>query len=333
MVKTVRAMVLAAAALAFLAGCNLDSGIFPDRLMGYEAFADVSGSIDPERVWEFSFQIIRDSRPDSGYPEYLVLVNDDSSFEGDHLIVFNADLKVLGKYTMADLDAMDPAHPYEGRGAMVDANGAIVVGNRRFTVGSRRVTYLDTPPTLWNLGMAIPENPAPNFGNIRAQDNSPVRLKYDAYMADWTSPAFSTVNIGPGSWGKLSSAWLLEAHVLMVSHRDGYSPEIYLLPRDLFAAGTLCPDLECQYPPSNVPSPDQISWETLGYTEEGFAVYRWDLNQYFRFDEFGAITGTPYTPSENEKPNDQRHLYGRKSGWYVFDIKQMSVERRAWWWK
>lgn len=310
--------------LAVFAGCNLGTSIFPDRLMGYEAFADIAGYIDPDRVWNYNFQIIRNSATGT---EYLVLANGHRSPDGAQVVIFNADLKVLGKFTLEQLDAMG-APPFDGRGAMVDANGDIVVGNRRFTVTARKATYASTPPTLWHFGIAIPEAPKPNFGNIRAENSSPVNFVYDTYLADWTSLASTTIPIGPGGWGKLFGVWLLEAHVMLISHRDGTPPQIFLLIRDPFAP---CDPLTCNIW-SFVPAPDKISWDTLGYTEEGFAVYRGDTNEYFRFDESGAIMGTAFSPSEDEQPHDQRHLYGRTAGWYILDRKEMTLERRPWWW-
>ena len=156
MVKTLRRALLAVAAsagLVLLAGCSLGYSIFPGALMSYEGYADLSGYIERDRIWDFTFQIIRN--PATG-AEYLVLANADRDFGGVPVAIFDANLKALGKFTLDELDAMDAAS-YNGRGAMVDFNGNIVVGNRRFTVSARKVVFADSLSQVWNLGLAVPE--------------------------------------------------------------------------------------------------------------------------------------------------------------------------------
>ncbi|MCX7028851.1 MAG: hypothetical protein NTU62_01875 [Spirochaetes bacterium] len=334
MVKTVRALVLAVAALACLAGCNLLSGIFPDRLMGYEAYADLTRFIDPDHVGDYNFQIIRDS---SSGAEYLVLANDDRSFGDDCVVVFDTDLKVLGHYTLDQLDALDtvaPIDPFSGRGAMVDESGCIVVGNRRFTVGPRSLVYASTPPTLGGYGLAIPGQPNPNIGTIYSTGNV---LRYSRYLADWTfQPPEVNSPIGGGTNYKVECVGLSGTNVVMVIRHDGPVAEIFQLPQDLFSTGGLCTPLDNHYPaiPPTVPTPDNIEWRTLGYTVEGFAAFRWTATpEYYRFDESGTVLAASGEIPEDERPNNQRHAYGRTSGWYVFDMQEMSIERRAWWWK
>jgi hypothetical protein len=330
MVKTIRELVLAVAALACCAGCNLGAGIFPDRLMSYEAYADLAKYIDPDHVGDYNFEIIRDS---SSGTEYLVLANDDGSFGDDCVVVFNADLKVLGQYTLDQLDAMDTGNPFNGRGAMVDASGMIVVGNRRFTVSSRTVTYLDTPPALWGYGFAIPEATAPNFSKIHAfSDSTNVLLEYTAYPSGWVSPSTVSPKFGGGTWGHLDGAWLLDVEIMLIVDRDGMQPQIHHLPRIQFRNQTLCDPL-C-YPVANIPYPADIRWETLGYTDAGFAVFKNDTSEYILFDSAIPLPITTSLVAPDEKrPYNQRHLYGRTSGWYVLDMKEMTLERRKWWWK
>jgi hypothetical protein len=334
MVRIVRTAVFVLAVLACLAGCNLGVGIFPDRLMSYEAYADLERFIDRDHIGDYRFQIIRSS---STGEEFLVLANDDGSRDDDCVVIFNADLGVLGHFAMDQLDAMDPANPYGGRGAMVDAEGKIVVGNRRFTVSARGVKYASTPPVhLHNYGLAIPEAANPNFSNIRAWSDA-VSVFFDctAYPVGWPdSPAtqIPTPKFGAGTWGHLDGVWLLDSEVMLLADRDGMSPQIHLLSRPDFAALNLCDPL-C-YPVANVPSPGNLWWETLGYTDEGYAVFKEDTNEYILFDKAVPLplAASLTIPYEN-RPWNQRHLYGRTSGWYVMDMKEMSIERRKWWWK
>jgi len=335
MVKTVRTMVFALAslaALACLAGCDLGASVFPGRLMSYEAYADLTRFIDPDHIRDYRFQIVRDS---ASTEEYLVLANDNGSWGDDCVVVFDADLKVQGHFTMNELDAMDPANPFGGRGAMVDSDGMIVVGNRRFAWGPRGLAYSSTLSfNLHNYGLTIPEAAKPNFSDIRAWSNSTdVFLEYDAWPAGWSGTPLTAITKFPGvgTWGHLDGVWLLATWVMLIADRDGMQPQIHLLPRAAFANLSLCDPL-C-YSVSLVPSPGSIWWETLGYTDEGFAVFRGDTSTYMRFDENGALIGTPLDVPEEKRPYNESHLYGRTSGWYVLDLKEMSLERRKWWWQ
>ena len=331
MVKGIRVLALAAAALACLVGCNLSTSIFPDRLMGYEAYADLSGHIDHDHIWDYNFQIIRDS---SSGAEYLVLAANDDSFGDDCVVIFDADLKVLGHYTLDELDAMDTANPFNGRGAMVDKSGCIVVGNRRFTVAARSVTYLGTPGlTLHHYGLAIPDAPDPNLGNIRGDGSN---LRFDRYSASWVYIATMTMSLGASPWHEVVGAWLTATDVLLVVRHDPDPDIAHVLKMNdlMFATGGLTPPLLAGSYANTVPSQNDIEWRTLGYTNEGFAAFRWTSNQYFLFDEWGNPTGvTLDVPDEKNRPYNQYHLYGRTAGWYIFDLKEMSIERRKWWWK
>jgi hypothetical protein len=332
MVKTVRAAVLAAAALACLASCSLGASIFPDRLMGYEAYADLERFIDPDHVGDYDLQIIRNS---SSGAEYLVLASDDGSFGDDCVVVFDADLKVLGHYTLDQLDAMDAANPYNGDGAMVDESGCIVVGNRRFTVGSRQLAYLDTPPglsALYHLGLAVPNAFDRNLANIHADA---LNLEFDRYDVDWTFMAPVSLQLSAEPWHEVVGAWVTAAQVLLVVRHDPDPDVAHVLAMGdvAFATGGLSVPLLTFYG-STVPTQDDVDWDTLGYTDEGFAAFRWTATpEYFRFDEFGIELGASGEIPEGKRPDRQRHCYGRASGWYVMDLDAMSLERRKWWWK
>ena len=191
--------------------------------MSYEAYADLAKYIDPDVVGDYDFQIIRDSRPASGYPEYLVLAYDSGPLDADCVVVFDADLKVLGHFTLDELNAMDAANPFDSRGAMVDASGCIVVGNRRFTVSSRTVTYLDTPPIApHHPGLAVPEAPDPNLVNIRGDvqnlDVRPVQRRLGAH--DARGPCRSARR----AWHEVIGVWLTDTEVLLVVRHDPDPP-------------------------------------------------------------------------------------------------------------
>jgi hypothetical protein len=329
MVKSIRRLLLTAAALTCLAACNLGVGIFPDRLTSYEAYADLTRFIDPHHVGDFNFKIIRDST--SGI-EYLVLANDDDSFGGDHVVVFNNDLKALGHFSLDELNAMDAGAPFEGTGAMVDVNGLIVVGNRRFTVSPHKVSYLDTPPTLGAQGLAVGDTADRNLANIRGDAQN---LKFGRYDADWALIGPVIWQIGTSSWHDIVGSWLTDTEVLLVVRHDPDPTDtahVLAMDKVLFATGVPCEPLRGTYTGGIVPSND-IEWRTLGYTNEGFAAYRWTSNQYYRFDESGVELGTPLDVPEGKRPYNQRHVYGRTSGWYILDMDEISIERRAWWWK
>ncbi len=337
MVKTIRVLVLAVAVLACCAGCNLGAGIFPDRLMSYEAYADLARFIDPDVAWDYNFALIRDSRPTSGYPEYLVLAYDSGPLDADCVVVFDADLKVLGHFSLDELNAMDPANPFNSSGAMVDASGCIVVGNRRFAVSSRRVTYLDTPSIApHHPGLAVPEAPAPNLVNIRGDVQN---LKFNRYNVDWVStPPPVDVQIGTSSWHELIGVWLTDTEVLaVVRHAPDPTDSAHVLamPRpDFPTPGALCSPLRGTYTTGIVPSYNDTEWRTLGYTDEGFAAFRWTSTpEYYLFDKFGGVITASGEIPQGKRPNNQRHVYGRTSGWYIFDMNEMTLERRAWWWK
>lgn len=330
MVKIVRAPLLIA--LIGISGCNLGIGIFPDRLMSYEGYADLSGYIEKDQVWDFDFQIIRDSRPGSGNPEFLVLSSDNRNFGGVHVAIFDANLKALGKYTIDNLDAMDPADPYTGRGAMVDAAGKIVVGNRRFTVSSRAVVYADSISQLWQQGLAVPEGPDINIADIRCEGSD---LWYRRYTSTWTLPVQDMKNVSSvmGAWSKVGGIWHRGTYVLLVLFHENMTAHVVRIDPIAFASGGITTPIVNGTDDWPITNSGYFTWETLGYTAEGFAVYRNDTNQYLRFDELGNPIGTPLNLSEEERPYEQRHVYGRTAGWYIFRPKEMSLERRAWWWK
>jgi hypothetical protein len=344
MVKTIRALLVAAAVLGGVSGCNLGVGIFPDRLTSYEGYADLAGLIEPDRIWDFEFHQIRDSRPGSGHPEYFVLVNDDPdpAFVGICLVVYDAYLRVLGKYTREELDAMS-ASSFWGRGAMVDANGRIVVGNRAFTVGTRGLSYDDSmQPQPGHQGLAVidPLVLDPNISDIHTNNDL---LEYNRYSASWVPmPPPLSVDIGPDPWYKFAGFWLRDADLLFILTNDVPPARVLSLDPVQFATGGLVNDLVLNYPDwpiTAVPS-NNIAWETLGYIQDGttaaIAAYRWDANRYFLLD---FVTDTVLETSDevpdDEQPRDniQRHFYGRESGWYILDRKAMTLERRAWWWK
>jgi hypothetical protein len=337
MVKTVRMAAFALASLVCFAGCNLGAGIFPDRLMSYEAFADLDRFIDRDHVGNYNFEIIRDSRPTSGYPEYIVLATDDGSFGDDCVVIFDADLKVLGHYTLSQLDDMNTANPFSGWGAMVDKTGCIVVGNRRFSVSSRKVTYLDVPGfTLYHYGLAVPDAPDPNLANIRGEGSN---LRFERYNADWVFMAPMSLQFSGLPSHEILGAWLTATDVLLVVRHDPDPDTAHVLKMNdlMFATGGLTPALITGgggYA-NTVPSCNDIEWDTLGYTSEGFAAFRrWPIPQYYLFNEFGAEIGVVSEEiPEGKRPYNQRHVYGRTSGWYIMDMKEMSIERRAWWWK
>jgi hypothetical protein len=332
MVKNVRGVTFAAGALAVLiclAGCNLGTGIFPDRLMSYEAFADLTRFIDPGHIWNYEFQIVRDSTSGA---EYLVLASDDGSWGDDCVLVFDSYLKVLGHFTMDQLDSMD-AVPFSGRGAMVDEAGRIVVGNRRFSVGTRALTYQDSPAGLWTRGLAIPLQPTPNLANIYGSGTT---LMYDRYLPDWTFWDQQNPNIGGGNNKRLAYIGLTDTAVVVLTVNDAPDAEIYQFTPAAFAAGT----------PAGAPSivalnPYYIYWdESLGMTEDetgtiSFAAFSYDYNldkrEYVRFDVNGAPIGDNL-PVRN-MPWEQKQVYGRRSGWFIFDKKEMTLVRRAWWWQ
>jgi hypothetical protein len=334
MVKTARAILLTVALFVFFTGCNLGTGIFPNSLMAYEAFTDLSGYVDPDRVWNYNFQIIRDSTAGT---EYLVLVNDDRSFDGVHVAIFNTDLKVLGRYTLAQLDAMG-ASLFNGRGAMVDANGDIVVGNRVFAIGPRRLTGTENPATLGAPGLAIPGEPIPNIADIHGSGNE---LRYNKYSVDWLyQPPDEHPMIGGGTNYKILCAGLDGTDVVLVAHPDGAVGVILRIPKALFAAGGLCDGLDGCYLDGFVPGSNYVLWETLGMYHDpdtggiAFAAfaYDYDLNkrEFIRFDSFGGLIGSPL--SVEESPWEQLHVYGMNSGWYLFNRKELTLERRPWWW-
>ncbi len=328
MVKTIRVLVLAAAALACCAGCNLGAGIFPNRLMSYEAYADLAKYIDPDVAWDYAFQIIRDS---SSGAEYLVLAYDSGPLDADCVVVFDADLKVLGHFTLDELNAMDAANPFDSCGAMVDASSCIVVGNRRFTVSSRTVTYLDTPPIgPHHPGLAVP--PVPNLVNIHG---NALNLVFDRYNVDWVFMTSESKQLSSSPWHDIVGVWLAGTEVLLVVRHDPDPDTAHVLAMGdvAFATGGITPCLVDNYG-STIPSQNDIEWRTLGYTDEGFAAFRWTSTpEYYLFDKFGGVITASGEIPQGKRPNNQRHVYGRTSGWYIFDMKAMTLERRAWWWK
>lgn len=347
MVNLGRRMLLTLGALACLGSCHLDVGIFPERLMAYEAYADLAKYIAPDHIWSYELQIIRDSRSEAGNPEYLVLVDNDGSYGDDCLVVFDTDLKVLGRYTKAQLDALDTVEPIElfkGRRAMVDALGAIVVGNRRFMVDAGKLVYADDAPRLGEYGVAIldPTVFDPNIADIRTEGDI---LKYRRCTEDWTSVTEQSYDIGPLPWYKIANVALRDTDIVFVLAHDADPPappessvyaHILLLTDNLFATGGLITTgsgLVDNYDDFPVPSSGDIWWQTLGYTDEGFAAFRWGaIPEYYLFDTAGTELDDSGEVPENERPYDQRHVYGRRFGWYVLDMKEMTLERRKWWW-
>ncbi len=342
MVRSVRRLLQTAAAvvaLASLGSCNLGVGIFPDRLMSYEAYVDLSGSIDEDRVFGFDFQIILN--PVTG-TEYLVLVNEDPTFDGVHLVVYDTDLRVLGSYTRAQLDAMDSVTltTFRGRNAMVDASGMIVVGNRRFTVASTGLAYADAPPiTPGYNGLAVPEATEPNFHNFRVSGPGTISLMYDKSSLDWTTAIFQTLDVGSGTVGKFVGAWMHNDIVYMMIYTDYDDMRVYQGPRIDFVTG---PGSLAMVPSVLPVVTSSTAWQTLGFTYDGtvasFSVFCWmdssgQKNRYKRFSVDGMLLDTSEEIPEAERPYEGRHVYGRESGWYIFDPKRMVIERRAWWWR
>lgn len=325
---------LALASFSTLAGCDLGAGIFPDRLMSYEAFADLSRFIDRDHIWNYRLQLIRDSRPASGYPEYLVLADDDGSWGDDCVVILDADLKALGHFTMNQLDGMDPGDPFGGRGAMVDETGHIVIGNRRFLVSSRGARYASTPPlSLHSYGLAVWDAIDRNIAYIHGDGQN---LMYDRYNVDWAFMTTETKQLSTASWHEVRGAWLTDTKVLLAVRHDAYLGYGHVLVMDQlpFATGGLSTPLLDQTFAYAIPSSSDIEWDTLGYTNEGFAAFRRSpIPQYYRFDELGIELGSSPEIPEDKRPWNQQHLYGRTSGWYIMDMKAMTLERREWWWK
>jgi hypothetical protein len=325
MVKTVRALVLAAAAIACLAGCNLAYSIYPDRLMTYEGYVNLARHID-YKLWDFNFSIVRDSTSGA---EYLVLASDNRGFGGVHVMVFDPYLRVLAEYTLADLDAMDAA-PFQGAGAMVDQDGRIVIGNRAFVPGSKSLAYDGTVlPQLWQDGLAVPEGFDQNIADIRCEGDT---LQYRRYQANWTFTTPVLKNVGWGSWSKLAGAWHAGGLILLLMYHDVSPAHIVQLdPLDFTSGGFCDPVSTC--PTTWAVNLGDLAWETLGYTKDGFAVYRWDTSEYILFDESGVVTRVSPIDDDTDRPHEQLHVYGRDSGWFILDRKNNTLERRAWWWK
>jgi hypothetical protein len=150
--------------------------------------------------------------------------------------------------------------------------------------------------------------------------------------------ATMTMSLSGLPWHEVVGAWLTATDVLLVVRHDPDPDTAHVLKMvdHEFATGALTPPLITGpggY--ANTINPfTGIDWRTLGYTNEGFAAYRWTSNQYYRFDPSGLEIGTPLdVPDDKDRPHDQKHLYGRESGWYIFDMKELTIERRGWWWK
>lgn len=344
MVRPACRLLATIAVLVCLGSCNLYVGIFPDRLMRCEAYADLAKYVDPDHVWSYDFQIIRDSGSGA---EYLVLVDNDGSYGDDCLVVFDTDLKVLGSYTKAQLDALDTVEPIEsfwGRRAMVDALGAIVVGNRRFTLDAGKLVYADDAPRLGEYGVAVLDATVfePNIADIRTENDI---LRYRRCSEDWMPVTEQSYDIGPLPWYKIATFALRDTDIVFVLAHDADPPDppesrvyahVLQLPDLLFAQGgliTMGSGLVDNYPVSPVPSSRDIWWQTLGYTDAGFAAFRWGTTpEYYLFDDSGTVLAVSDEVPESERPYEQRHVYGRTFGWYVLDMKEMTLERRKWWW-
>jgi hypothetical protein len=230
-----------------------------------------------------------------------------------------------------ELDAMDPDNQFNGRGAMVDSGGKIVVGNRRFTVSSRKLVFADSASQLWQQGLAVPEGFDKNITDIRCEDTS---FRYRRFQPDWTFTTDVEKSIGWGAWSKLVGAWHQGDYLLFVMFHDISPAHIVQIDPLAFASGGYAePIVGGVLTVSSITAPGDFAWETLGYTDEGFAVFRWDQNEYVRFDEGGFSIGSPFVVTDKERPHEQRHLYGRTGGWYILRQKDMTLERRAWWWK
>jgi hypothetical protein len=332
MVKLVRALLVTAAVLGGVSGCNLGVGIFPHQLMTYEAYADLSGLIERDRIWDYNFQIIRDS---SSGTEYLVLASDNRGYGGVHVVIFDADLKVLGKYTIEELDAMNTVATFGGRGAMVAANGSIVVGNREFTVTTRKATYAGTPPmTLHGLGLALPEAAEPNYVNIWTENLSTVFFKYTTFKADWsTNSPRSRIFKADMFEAGIFNLWVRDTDVAAIIGVKYEETRIHLLDRVNFAANILCEPVRDCPPVSPVFAEDKLWWRTLGYTDAGFAAFFDDpIRKYVLFGTNGLPITQSTEVSGEDWPNDQLQVYGRTAGWYILRMKDMTLERRPWWW-
>ncbi len=336
MVKSIRALLLVAVALAGISGCNLGIGIFPDRLKSCEGYVDLSKSIDKDRIRDFKFQIIRDSRTTSGNPEYLVLANDNRDFSGVHVMIFDTLLGVLGKYTIDELDAMDPGSPFGGRCALVAANGDIIVGNRSFTVSAGHTAYVGTTPTaLYAPGLALPEAAQPNLVNIWTENLSSVFFNYIAFSLDWTANSiWSPVFLGGMSKADIRGLWLRDTDVIALIAVEGQGTRIHLLDRAALAVNALCTPIHDCYAGSLVFGENDPWWDTLGYTDAGFAAfYDYPQRKYVLFGTDGQqIDASAEVSGDDDWPNEQRQVYGRTEGWYILRMKDMTLERRAWWW-
>ncbi len=111
----------------------------------------------------------------------------------------------------------------------------------------------------------------------------------------------------------------------------------------LFATGGLPINLvlSCtNWPIMAVPS-NNIAWETVGYVQDSttaaIAAYRWDANQYFLLDfvtnTILETSRTRYRKTSGRSTTQSVTSMAASPGWYIFDRKAMTLERRAWWWK
>ena len=172
-----------------------------------------------------------------------------------------------------------------------------------------------------------------NLVSIRGDGQN---LLFERYNVDWASMGSVSLQFSGLPWHDIIGIWDVDPRVLLAVRHDSDPDFGHVLEMDgmLFATGGLgTPLLSTEG--AAIPWSGDIEWQTLGYTNEGFAAFRRSpIPQYYLFNEFGAEIGvvSPEIPEE-KRPYNQRHVYGRTSGWYIMNMKEMSIERRAWWWK
>ena len=333
MVKIIRAPLLIA--LIGIGGCNLGIGIFPDRLMSYEGYADLSGYIEKDRVWDFNFQIIRDSRPGSGNPEYLVLSERQPGFQ-----------RCPRRDLRREPQGAREVHPRQPRrhGSRRSLHRARSDGGRErkdrgrkpalHRLAARAPSYADSISQLWHQGLAVPEGPDMNIANIRCEGSD---LWYRRYTSTWTFMAEggpTNVSSVTGTWSKVAGIWHRGTDILLVLFHEVPPAHIVRVDPLALRLGRDHPHRSSTAPMTGRSRTRTTSTGRRSATPtEGFAVYRNDTNQYVRFDELGTPIGTPLNLSEEQRPYEQRHVYGRTAGWFILSPKEMTLERRAWWWK
>lgn len=337
-------------ALLPLGSCDvLFNGIFPGAVAQATARADLSGAIDTGPASSFQLSTVS-----AGGNEYVILFTPftfDSS--RTHLVIMDAQLKVLNSYTLNELTQLPPLGLFSGNWTMTDCNDQVVIGNLVFDPSPSGFVFVQKRSGIFLNWPSVRGRPQFDYNetNFRISGGE---LLYDEYWIDWTPTA--TLGAGlplglpspsppAGSYFELSNVLTdtdsASAPDVLVFQANGPTSVTYFLrvPKDIIdgdlgsaALGSGLPDV-FSYAAANLPPlvvKSNLEHDSIGFSRAGVVAYDRESRSLVRFTL--DAPGTESTLSI--KWVDHMKMAAGVSGTYcvVWDPVTRTLTRYDQWW-